>query len=97
MTNHMKKLSKHAVKRLYFVDMMKICLHTPFMVNITSDLCAPLRGSALYISAAAHSLGKSLRCESDWKFGKAGLNSKLCLQFKMLSFFVVSSVEAWKL
>lgn len=52
------KISKEAVKRLYFVDMMTICLHTPFMVNITSDLCAPGKGSALYMRAGAHSFGK---------------------------------------
>lgn len=40
------KISKQAFKRGYFVDAMKICLHTPFVVNITSELCAPLRGSA---------------------------------------------------
>lgn len=42
------KISKQAFKRGYFVDAMKICLHTPFVVNITSELCTPLRGSAFY-------------------------------------------------
>lgn len=45
------KISKQAVKKRYFVDMMKICLHTPFVVNITSDLCARLWGSAFYSGA----------------------------------------------
>lgn len=31
------KINKHAGERLYFVDMMTICLHPPFMVSITSD------------------------------------------------------------
>lgn len=38
---------------MYFVDMMTIRLHTPFMVNITSDLCAPGRDPPFELGQAA--------------------------------------------
>ena len=61
---------------------MTICLHPPFMVSITSDLCAPVSGSALYTRAT------NIPMENHHTVGMTGNLSHFM--------FVVSSAEVWK-
>lgn len=49
-------------KWLHFVDMMTICLNTPYVVNITSILCAPEKKDLPYIGIF---LGK-IRISREW-------------------------------
>lgn len=52
------KVSKHTVKRLYLVEMMKICPHTP---SHQIYVLHQHRGATLYIMTAAYSRGKPLQ------------------------------------